>query len=279
VIPGTNFSIRAKRTNFTPGNYTLYISNDDSMYLYIDGVLKSAQNTSGGAIRWTGYLDNSSTVELRLIEFAGNSYMDLVFTPIATPTLDPGSVGSDQSFCYSGNPLAFSSLAPATGCTFTYQWQDSIAGGVWTDIAGAVAATYDAGVLTQTTWYRRKVQDDCNSIAYTNELTVYVGNPSAPVVDGTSVFCGPSVTTLTAVTAEPTVKWYDAPTGGTLLYTGNPYTTGTLSTNTNIYAAAITATGCESAIRTLKTITSTTGCYSKQCMRRRILCCQCIFCD
>jgi hypothetical protein len=51
-----------------------------------------------------------------------------------------------------------------------------------------------------------------------------------------------------------TVRWYDAASGGTLLATGQVYTTPVLTQNTTYYAAAYNAnTGCESASRTAVT--------------------------
>lgn len=62
-----------------------------------------------------------------------------------------------------------------------------------------------------------------------------------------------STVTLTAdiVGNATTARWYNAASGGTLLHTGQEYTTPVLSQNTTYYVAAYNATtGCESTTRT-----------------------------
>ncbi|TAG35774.1 MAG: LamG domain-containing protein [Cytophagia bacterium] len=52
----------------------------------------------------------------------------------------------------------------------------------------------------------------------------------------------------------PTITWFAAATGGSVVYSGNPFTTPTLSTNTTYYAAC-TANGCTSPTRGAGTVT------------------------
>ena len=65
-----------------------------------------------------------------------------------------------------------------------------------------------------------------------------------------ATLCGSGTTDLSTDTPASgyDIKWYDAATGGSLLHTGQPWTTGTLSAGTTFYAATYEiATGCESA--------------------------------
>ncbi|HRX30599.1 MAG TPA: gliding motility-associated C-terminal domain-containing protein [Tenuifilaceae bacterium] len=90
--------------------------------------------------------------------------------------LDGGTISSNQSICYGGDPTAFNNDADASGGdnTFTYTWEEKVGAGAWTTISGATAKTYDVpSGLTQTTMYRRVATTDCG-IAYSNELTVTV---------------------------------------------------------------------------------------------------------
>ncbi|MEW5845412.1 MAG: gliding motility-associated C-terminal domain-containing protein [Bacteroidota bacterium] len=90
--------------------------------------------------------------------------------------LNGGTISSDQSICYAGNPVAFNNDASASGGdgSFTYQWQLKVGAGSWTDIGGATGLTYDVPAgLTQTTQYRRVATNSCG-IVYSNELTVTV---------------------------------------------------------------------------------------------------------
>jgi gliding motility-associated-like protein len=60
--------------------------------------------------------------------------------------------------------------------------------------------------------------------------------------------CGAGTVTLTAEGAYA-YKWYDALTGGNLLFTGQNFTTPTLTGNTTYYVSSVTSLGCESNTR------------------------------
>lgn len=75
----------------------------------------------------------------------------------------------------------------------------------------------------------------------TRTFTINV-TPAAPVVTSNSR-CGSGSVSLTASAATP-VYWYTAPTGGSLIFTGNTYNTPSLSNTTTYYAQ--TGTSCPS---------------------------------
>ena len=90
--------------------------------------------------------------------------------------LNGGTVGSDQTICYNGDPDPFTNIASPTGGdgNWTYQWQGKVGAGSWTDISGATGLTYDVPAgLTQTTQYRRAATNGCGTI-YSNTITVNV---------------------------------------------------------------------------------------------------------
>ncbi|MBK7807565.1 MAG: carbohydrate binding domain-containing protein [Saprospiraceae bacterium] len=81
--------------------------------------------------------------------------------------------------------------------------------------------------------------------------------PSAPSTTGASR-CGPGSLTLTAAgCAGGTIRWYDSPSGGTILGTGSSFTTPSLSSTTTYYASCFQS-DCEStriaAIATIQNI-------------------------
>ena len=59
--------------------------------------------------------------------------------------------------------------------------------------------------------------------------------------------CGPGQVTLTA-TGQGELRWFDAAQGGTLLGTGSPFTTASLSTTTTLFVSSL-LDGCESSSR------------------------------
>ncbi len=104
-----------------------------------------------------------------------------------------------------------------------------------------------------------------NPVSFT--ITV---NPT-PVVSGVSGntnICAGSVTTLTAssLVSNATFNWYDAATGGNLLFTGAVFTTSALSNNTTYYVA-VSSNGCVSpsrfavtvAVNAIPTVSGITG--------------------
>lgn len=73
---------------------------------------------------------------------------------------------------------------------------------------------------------------------------------AAPTVSGASTICQGTSTTLTAVSSEAvpgaTFRWYDAASGGTLLFTGNNFSTPALS-NTATYFVSYGTANCATA--------------------------------
>lgn len=90
-----------------------------------------------------------------------------------------GSIGVDQTVCLDINPdpvpFTVTTLAQVTG-TASYQWQSSIDNITFTNIPNATSATYDAPVVTQTTYYRRGVRSalngDTTAYQYSNVIKV-----------------------------------------------------------------------------------------------------------
>ncbi|MBU2019443.1 MAG: hypothetical protein KJ941_07350, partial [Bacteroidetes bacterium] len=78
-------------------------------------------------------------------------------------------------------------------------------------------------------------------------------NAAPPTVTGNLVVCEGQTTVLTAsvIPANPAVTylWYDAPLGGNLLFSGNPYTTPPITGSQIIYVASVEG-GTPSIIRT-----------------------------
>lgn len=84
-----------------------------------------------------------------------------------------------DSVCYGFAPGLFNSTALPSGSiesVYIYEWQDSVAGGTWNSAAGVNADTsYQAQSLTETTYYRRRVEVlQCGEEAFSNVLAVVV---------------------------------------------------------------------------------------------------------
>jgi hypothetical protein len=108
-------------------------------------------------------------ISLRAVNSIGNSCSSnnyAVLPPCINPT-SAGTIAAAQSGPSGFNPVAFTSSAAASGHTGTleYKWQSSTTSNSagFSDIASSNAATYDAGALTQTTWFKRLARVDCES--------------------------------------------------------------------------------------------------------------------
>ena len=76
-------------------------------------------------------------------------------------------------------------------------------------------------------------------------MVVTVSGPNAPTVTNVSI-CSGQTATLTASAVTGTVNWYSSASGGSSIFTGNPFTTPVLTAGTS-YWVSQTVGGCESA--------------------------------
>ena len=158
--------------------------------------------------------------------------------PVATtiqvtvnPSLLPGTVGPNQTLCTGADPAPINQVTAATGVNLTYQWQWSTAatGPIWTDIPGETGISYDPGVLTTTTYFRRLVISSLGpivcSVANTTAVAIIVNTINAGSITGNQTICSNTIPTTfnsTALgTALPTMsyQWQFSTTG-----CGGPWT-------------------------------------------------------
>ncbi len=183
--------------------------------------------------------------------------------------IDAGSISGDQVVCENGDPAAFTSAGDGEPANFpahfTYQWQEDVGcSGTWTDIGGAVSATFDAPIgITQTTCYRRIIKSTNCSDVISNSLTVTVTPAStAPssINSTETVLCGAGVIDLTVVggslTAGDVWEWYDGDPNGTgvSIGTNSPLSNYAISSTTTFYARAEGACGSTAAASLLVTV-------------------------
>ncbi|MCR8556626.1 gliding motility-associated C-terminal domain-containing protein [Mucilaginibacter sp. BJC16-A38] len=128
----------------------------------------------------------------------------------------------------------------------------------WFDVpSGGTALIYSPDFTTPPltapkTYYVQNSINDCESsrTAVTVNVTPIPAAP-APVIETP---CAGTSTTITLPTLPSgTYEWYDAPSGGTLLQTGNSYITPVLNSATNYYVLANNG-GCSSTRTLIKVI-------------------------
>ncbi|WP_216846799.1 gliding motility-associated C-terminal domain-containing protein, partial [Mucilaginibacter sp. L196] len=172
---------------------------------------------------------------------------------ISAPPAAPTAGTTGTTIC-TGNATTISATSADPSATIS--WFADAAGGT----ALATGNSFTTPVLTATTTYYAEADNNnsCPSASRTPVTVTVSPTPDAAIAGtgGTSI-CINSATTITATStdATATITWYAAATGGTVLATGNSFTTPVLNSNTTYYAQVTNSTGCTSATRTAITIT------------------------
>jgi RHS repeat-associated protein len=130
-----------------------------------------------------------STTGLRYYRLKVTCGSETCTSPIATinvVNLNPGTITPSFISITSGtSPGQLTGTATSGGnCggVYSYQWQQSTDGGTYTDINGATGLSYTPGILTQTTYYRRKVT--CNLLSKYAISTVYISTLQGGTISG-----------------------------------------------------------------------------------------------
>ena len=133
-------------------------------------------------------------------------------------------------------------MLTATSAGGSYQWFAAATGGA----ALANTATYTTPALTvSTTYYVQRLFQGCVSPRVPVIVTV-LPLPATPAASNMSVCSGNSAA-LTANSPTNNYAWYNSPTGGTLLSSGQVYVTPPLTVNATYYVETSDANGCISA--------------------------------
>ncbi|WP_438871782.1 putative Ig domain-containing protein, partial [Pedobacter panaciterrae] len=162
---------------------------------------------------------------------------------------NPTVTSGDQSIC-SGSTAVLK--ATANGGT-TLRWFATAS----STTVLATGETFTTPALTATTTYYIEVSKaGCANVERVPVKVTVTSTPTAPTVAAAGPVCSGSSATLSV--SSPVVgityTWYSVATGGTVLFTGNSFTTPVLSANTTYYVQASAGT-CTSATRTAVAVT------------------------
>ncbi|SOD12166.1 putative Ig domain-containing protein [Pedobacter xixiisoli] len=173
---------------------------------------------------------------------------------------DISLTGNTTTCVGSGTTLTASSTTLISNPIFT--WYDNPA---LTNVV-FIGTTFTTPSLTanKTYYVTVKGSDKCENLPGNAATIMVTVNPlpEAPVVAvaGTSI-CNNNSTTLTVtnVQANTIYEWYNSATNGTLLHTGETYTTQPLNSNVTFYVRAVGTVGCTGgSARTAVVVTVTT---------------------
>jgi hypothetical protein len=176
-------------------------------------------------------------------------------------------ISSNQSICSNSTPNAITLLGVTTSgsanptVTFNYQWESSTTSSStgFTNIIGANSASYAAGPLTQTTWYRLKLTtstSDCPGTYTSNAVQITVGtsitNNTLSITDA----CTPNTQISGQLpgggSGSFTYAWEVSTTSSTTGFTTVANATGqnftpSVPTQTTWYRRLVSSGGCSNA--------------------------------
>ncbi|BAV05896.1 gliding motility-associated C-terminal domain-containing protein [Filimonas lacunae] len=135
--------------------------------------------------------------------------------------------------CGSGDPDVINGSTPSGGSgVYTYQWQSSTDNTTFTNVSGATSASYDPGVLSATTYFRRQVTSgSCATANISNVITIAI---QAALANNTVT--APATTTFCS-SGDPANIVGATPTGGSGTYTYQWQTSSDGTTFSNISGA------------------------------------------
>ena len=243
-------------TTCTGSQVTLSIANPQAGYTYnFYTAATGGASVATGTSFTTPVLTSNTTYYVDATNSGGcvSASRTAVTITISTPPAAPTAGGTGTAICTgNGTTITATSSDPSA----TISWFANAAGGT----ALATGNSFTTPVLTATTTYYAETENS-NSCPSTSRAPVTVTvspTPDAAIAGtgGTSI-CINNATTITATStdATATITWYAAATGGTVLATGNSFTTPVLTANTTYYAQVTNSTGCTSAARTAITVT------------------------
>ena len=214
---GTNQTI-CINTAPTILNSTVAPSGGQGPYTYIwESSLNGTDfNVISGAVAASyqpGNLSQTTYYRRKVIDAScGNIYNNIVQITVRLPfTL--GDIGSDQTICNNSTPSLLTTTTPPTGGSgsYSYQWYSSLDNSNWNTISGAVGTSYQPGVLSAKTYFRKSVTDICGS-GYTNSVTISI-RPDVNVgtIGTNQTICYEEIPLLLTTDV--------APTGGTGVFT------------------------------------------------------------
>ena len=224
----------------------------ESGYLFKAGLNTYFQDFGSGRNRWGDYsytcIDPMNGSFWTFQEWA-NATADTWGTVIAnvagiacsgTPIAGTISAANDTLSC-SGQSTVLTLTGYSTGFTgINLNWEQSPDGTNWSTVSGGSGNgtdTYTTPALSATTYYRCVVS--CvNSGGWSATNVVIIVIPGVTSVTG-DTSCVAQSFTLSA-TGVGTLYWYDAPTFGNLVNTGNAFFTPVLSVTTTYYVESHT---------------------------------------
>ncbi len=186
--------------DFTSVAYQWYSSTDGTNFNPVAGAINETYDP--GALTADTWYKREVTATLNGVDCIEETNT----VRVTVTNFDPGSIDADQTICEGSYANSLTSVSPAGDGSFTYQWYSSADGTNFNVIAGATGETYNPGILTADTWYKREVNANLNGTACTKETNVIkitVINFDPGSIDANQTICeGDTPAAFTSVDAS-----------------------------------------------------------------------------
>jgi YVTN family beta-propeller protein len=175
-----------------------------------------------------------------------------LYNTLPTPFL----VSGGGAYCVGGTGVSINLSGSQIGVNYTLVLAPST-------IVATLAGTGSALVFSNITAAGGYVVNgtnattNCTTIMTANANVNLIAPPTINSITGLLSVCANTGTALTASSTapSPTFRWYDAPSGGNLLFTGSTYNTPLLTSNTTYYVDVTSGGGCSSVSTVPVTVT------------------------
>jgi len=214
-------------------------------------------NATTRVISGTPTLGGNFTFSIRATDASSN----VVNTDYSLSVKVKAPVVASSTTCI-GTSATLTVTASQTG--ITYNWYGSTGS---TPLSTNNNGTYITPIVNaNTTFYVEAV----SGTAISNKIAVNVNINPAPnlptiTTNNQVINSGQNTTIIASADAGNTINWYNVATGGTILFTGNTFTTPNLSSTTTYYVESVNASGCKSNTRVPVTVTVNTSTGSLEC--------------
>lgn len=177
-----------------------------------------------------------------------------------------GVIGNAQSSCVAFDPQPITSVSLPTGGqgNLEYQWLKKLPGGAYSMIQGANDATYDPGMITTTTMYRRCARrSGCTAfIGESNWITMSVEPTVSVSIEEVQPICPGESGSLTAMgfgNGTLSFNWSNGSTSMTISNLGSGTYTVTVSDDQGCYAVSEATIVVPDPLNAYVTTTSVSG--------------------
>ncbi|MEC4004735.1 T9SS type A sorting domain-containing protein [Flavobacterium sp. SUN052] len=212
------------------------------------GTISWYANATGGTALATGSSFTTPSISVTTtyyVESVNGGCTSPRTAVIATVNTSPTITSTTPDTICSGDTFTISATASAG----TLAWYNVPTGGT---IQGTGSTFSLTGLASTVTFYVQATNGSCQSARIPVIVTVNQTPSNTSAVSASR--CGPGSVTLTATYSNGTINWYDAPTAGTLVFTGSNFVTPNLSSTTTYYVEGANGT-CISSVRTAVTAT------------------------